>query len=477
MTQLDPIFLDEARDNLDRMECALLSAGKPDANPYLVDSIYRWAHSIKGGAASFGLAILADLMHASESVLARWRQDRVAPDAICLGLLVDAVVLARSQLVGDTLSNAPATELTQRLRPLGKSVGHGMAKRLMQIVVEPPHRRDLVAAVTGMFQDIAGLGDLVDVAGIDEERKVFRIRSDAPEGELLDLLAMHVDRDLVTISEPVAASGTLSTEDAGRVDLSLGVASVRVPTHELDQIRAMSQHVVESGDRLRHLSQMLVSKTNADNVFMLDAELAKLQQLAVHLREAVDNVRVAPLSEIFDIVARLIRHMSITLGKEFILDMSGHAIRIERTMLQALVDPIGHIVRNCCAHGIEPAFERRALGKPLAGHIHLDAQRLDNLIRIAVRDDGCGLSRNNLLRAARSGDLDVSDDMPDKDVWQLVFVPGISTAMTVTQIAGRGIGMDAVRSNIAALGGSVTIDSSPGAGTTVTIDLPLGVSA
>ena len=148
LIQLDPIFVDEARYNLDQVELALLSVGTPDEKPELVDSIYRCVHSVKGGSASFGLSQLAELMHVSESVLDRWRQERLAPDAVCIGLLLDAIAVARRQLAGDDLSDASATELAQRLRVRGKPVEHEMPARLVYIVVEQPHRRDLQSVVT-----------------------------------------------------------------------------------------------------------------------------------------------------------------------------------------------------------------------------------------------------------------------------------------------------------------------------------------
>lgn len=251
-----------------------------------------------------------------------------------------------------------------------------------------------------------------------------------------------------------------------------GLATVRVPAHELDLVAAMSRQVADSSDRLQHMAQSLVSPGSADALFQLAGEAAELQQRAVHLREAISDLRSAPLSELFDFAGRLIRHLSITLGKELILDRSGQANRIDRTTLTALVDPFIHIVRNCCDHGIELPSERLAAGKPRAGRIHVDAQVLKGVLRIVVHDDGRGLSRSSLLRAAQAAGIDVSDIVRDEDVWRLIFLPGVSTAAAVTQVSGRGIGMDVVRSRVVALGGSVGISSSPGAGTTFTIDLP-----
>ena len=476
MTQLDQIFLDEARDNLDRMAHALLSVGTPDAKPDLVNAIYRCVHSIKGGSASFGRSQLAELMHVCESVLQRWRQDGVIPDAIGIGLLLEATTVARRQLAGDELSNRPAAELAQRLRGLEKTVERGAPASLVRVVVEPPHGRGLMDAVSGLFREIPGLGDLVDVAGEDDGQKVFVIRSDAREGELLDLLAMHVDRAQIRICERVDGAEFTPTGIVHRIDSPPSAVTVRVPAQELDSIVSMSLHLVDVSARLRDMSQLLVPPTGVGAQFDMVAEVAELQRWAMRLREALNSVRSAPLSELFDFASRLMRHLSTTLGKEFIQDFSGQAIRVDRRTLQALVDPVVHLVRNCCDHGIELPFERHAAGKPRAGRIRLDAQTLEGAIRIVVQDDGRGLSRSGLLRAARIAGIDASDDMRDQDVWQLVFLPGISTASALTQVSGRGVGMDALRSAVSALGGSVGITSSPGVGTSVTIDLPSDTS-
>jgi len=476
LSQLYPIFLDEARENLDRIAHALLSVGIPDAKPELVDSIYRCVHSIKGGSASFGLNHLAELMHVCESVLQRWRQDRVVPDIVSIGLLLDATAVARRQLAGDTLANASATELAQRLRKLVKPVERATPVRLVHVVVEPPHRREQLDAVAGVFREIAGLGELVDMSGEDDGNMVFVIRSDAQEGELLDLLAMYVDREQVRICDRIDEMESTPIGGAHRVDLPPGLATVRVPVHELDQIASMSQHVVDSSDRLRRMSQLLVPPISADTLCKLVDDAADLQQLAVGLRKAFTSLRTAPLLELFDLAGGLIRHLSITLGKEFVQDFSGQATRVDRRVLQALVDPFVHMVRNCCDHGIESPSERQAAGKPRAGRIRLDSHALEGAIRIVVQDDGRGLSRSGLLGAARAAGIDVSDNLGDADVWQLIFLPGISTAPAVTQVSGRGVGMDVLRSTVTALGGRVGITSSPGAGTTVTIDLPSNIS-
>ena len=469
------LFLDEANENLDRMERSLLAVGGPDAKPELVDSIYRCAHSIKGGAASFDLTKLTELMHLTESILGRWRLDRVDPDQKTIALLLEAVAITRRYLIDDVTVNSSAVGLVQRLKDAAQNLGEGVASRLIQVEVQPPHRSDLVEAVARMFRDIAGLGEIVGMSDDGSGRKQFSIRSDASEGELLDLLTLLVDRDLVSVRDHVPVPNNATTA-SGAADLPPGAGSVRVAVQELDLIDGMSRHLVDKAGRLHRRSQLLASSTEVDVLGTLVAEAAELQQLVLRLQDALNHARSAPVSEVFELVPQLLRSLSTELGKEFALTMSGQTTRIDRTVLQALVDPLIHIVRNACGHGIEPPSEREAAGKPRAGQIGLDAQWREGVIRIVVRDDGCGLSRQRLLQAARAVGLNASDQMRDDEVWQLVFLPGISTAAAVTQVSGRGVGMDVVRKRISAAGGRLEIESLQGKGTTVTIELAVGVA-
>ncbi len=172
----------------------------------------------------------------------------------------------------------------------------------------------------------------------------------------------------------------------------------------------------------------------------------------------------------------LLVYLSARLHKPLKLAIVGQDLRIERALLQALADPLIQLVQNACDHGIEGAAARAAAGKPVRGQISVSASLAQGRFQLSVRDDGAGLSRQDLLQAARSNAIPVADDIDDPRLWQLVFAPGLSTAAEVSDVSGRGVGMDVVRHKVAALGGDVMIDSCAGVGTCVTISVPLGLA-
>ena len=185
------------------------------------------------------------------------------------------------------------------------------------------------------------------------------------------------------------------------------------------------------------------------------------------------SIRMMPMSLVFNRFPRMLRDLAAKLGKQVNFVTVGDATELDKGLVEKITDPLTHLVRNSCDHGIELPAERVAKGKPEAGTITLSASHQGGSIVIEVRDDGKGLSRDRLLRKARELGLPAPDAMPDADVWALIFAPGFSTATEVTDVSGRGVGMDVVKRNITALGGSVEIDSAEGYGLRVSVRLPL----
>jgi two-component system chemotaxis sensor kinase CheA len=205
----------------------------------------------------------------------------------------------------------------------------------------------------------------------------------------------------------------------------------------------------------------------------LASGLADLERNTRDLQEAVMSIRMIPMSMVFNRFPRMLRDLAGKLGKKVELVTQGEATELDKGLVEKITDPLTHLVRNSCDHGIELPAERTARGKPEHGTITLVASHQGGSIVIEVRDDGRGLNREKLLRKARERGLDAPDSMSDADVWGLIFAPGFSTAEQVTDVSGRGVGMDVVKKNITSLGGSVEIDSAEGYGMTVRVRLPL----
>jgi two-component system chemotaxis sensor kinase CheA len=205
----------------------------------------------------------------------------------------------------------------------------------------------------------------------------------------------------------------------------------------------------------------------------LGVGFADLERHTRELQDAVMSIRMVPMSVVFSRFPRMLRDLASKLGKQVELVTHGGATELDKGMIEKITDPLTHLLRNCCDHGIESPEERRARGKPAAGTITLSASHQGGSVLIEVRDDGKGLSRAMLLAKARERGLHAPDSLSDAQTWALIFTPGFSTAAVVTEVSGRGVGMDVVQRNIAALGGVVEIDSSEGRGMAIRVRLPL----
>ena len=249
----------------------------------------------------------------------------------------------------------------------------------------------------------------------------------------------------------------------------LETTTLRVSVSKIDQLINQVGELVITQAMLAQYSRTLDATLNQQ----LLSGLADLERNTRDLQESVMSIRMIPMSVVFSRFPRMLRDLAGKLGKKVELITHGEATELDKGLIEKITDPLTHLIRNSCDHGIELPEVRVAAGKPETGTITLSAAHQGGSILIEVRDDGKGLNRQKLIDKARSKGIDVSDDMPDQDVWQLIFAPGFSTAEVVTDVSGRGVGMDVVKKNIASLGGSVELDSSEGFGMSVKVRLPL----
>jgi two-component system chemotaxis sensor kinase CheA len=249
----------------------------------------------------------------------------------------------------------------------------------------------------------------------------------------------------------------------------LETTTLRVSVSKIDQLINQVGELVITQAMLAQYSRDLDATLHQQ----LLAGLADLERNTRDLQESVMSIRMIPMSVVFSRFPRMLRDLATKLGKKVELVTHGEATELDKGLIEKITDPLTHLIRNSCDHGIELPHERLAKGKPEVGTITLSAAHQGGSILIEVRDDGRGLSRAKLLKKAREKGIPCSDDMSDAEVWQLIFAPGFSTAEVVTDVSGRGVGMDVVKKNIAALGGSVEIDSAEGYGMSVRVRLPL----
>ncbi len=532
LTQFYQIFFEEAGENLDQMEQMLLDLDVALVDDEELNGIFRCAHSIKGGAATFGFADVAELTHNMESLLDKLRRHELQLTTPMVDALLESADASRSLLARHQTGSGDATptsELVQRIADLAagrtpaaapkaaQAKPAALAKpvkstRSLEIRIGPLEHPEQADALKELFRDIPGLGSISVLESDLPNTRVFAVETSSSDEDLLDLFVFHVSKDQVAIrclddvsaTVPVAALATPpASSDAGfgffadapgapsetethepvkTVETAaaaapkaagnkaqLEAATIRVAVSKVDQLINLVGELVITQAMLAQNSRSLDPALNQQ----LMAGLADLDRNTRDLQESVMSIRMIPMSIVFSRFPRMLRDLAGKLGKKVEMVMQGEATELDKGLVEKITDPLTHLVRNSCDHGVEMPEERLAKGKPEHGTITLSASHQGGSIVIEVRDDGRGLSREKILRKARERGLDVSDQMTDQEVWQLIFAPGFSTADVVTDVSGRGVGLDVVIRNITSLNGTVEIDSAEGYGMKVSVRLPL----
>jgi len=550
LSQFHQIFFEEAGENLDRMERELLEIDIASADDESLNSIFRCAHSVKGGAATFGFGDVAGLTHQMETLLDKLRRHELEPTANMVDVLLQSGDALKAQLAlhqsggkGDPVDTsdllasfaafiagespataAPAAASAAPRTPAPAAAEAPRAQRSLELLVGPLEVPADANQLVELFAEIVDLGTIEPLDGgqaADGMRR-FKVITGSTDDDLLDLFTFHVARDKVRLlplgagfgfhagapgappeetPEPAAAATPAPVvadtsfgffDDApGAPDAaSAPAAPVQVerrsvprppaaPAAEASTLRVS----VEKVDQLINLvGELVITQAMLAQTSMkidlaqhqqLVAGLADLERHTRDLQESVMSIRMIPMSTVYSRFPRMLRDLAAKLNKKVDFVTHGESTELDKGLVEKITDPLTHLVRNSCDHGIELPAERRAAGKPETGTITLSASHQGSSIVIEVRDDGKGLSRPKLIQKARERGIDAPDDMPDADVWALIFAPGFSTAEVVTDVSGRGVGMDVVKKNITALGGTVEIESTEGFGMSVRVRLPL----
>jgi two-component system, chemotaxis family, sensor kinase CheA len=406
-------------------------------------------------------------------------------------------------------------------------VGDGALRRL-EILIGPLDHATQANAITELFRDIPGLGTAKPMSSSQAGFSQFAVETNASDDDLLDLFAFHVSRDKVAIKQvgvdadgmygffdsatggpnaspydddpppgaPLApfpgfgffdgSPGAPETQTQSVVETSakvLGVVAGKSPSGAAQPEAATIRVAISKVDQLINLvGELVITQAMlAQNSRALDPALYQqlltgltdLDRNTRDLQESVMSIRMIPMSIVFSRFPRMLRDLAGKLGKKVDFVTVGEATELDKGLVEKITDPLTHLVRNSCDHGVEMPSDRIRAGKSETGTITLSASHQGGSIVIEVRDDGRGMSREKILAKSRERGLDVSDQMSDSEVWQLIFAPGFSTADVVTDVSGRGVGMDVVKRNITALNGTVEIESSEGVGMKVSVRLPL----
>ncbi|WP_058834672.1 chemotaxis protein CheA [Luteimonas abyssi] len=499
-------YFEESREGLDAMESGLLALEGGERGAELINSVFRAAHSIKGGAATFGFAAMAELTHVLETLLDQIRagERAVAADAVdaMLGsvdvlraLLAEAEhgrpaetaairhAHARLQAVlgGDAppVQEAAPVESTAARGPLlGWRIGFQPESTLFMSGNDPLRiLRELESL--GPLRVEADLDALAAFDALDplQAQIGWTLQLDAPvsRAAIEDVFAWVSDEcrlEIATVHAELAAAASndeRGTGTARRGGQDGAEGSIRVGVDKVDALINLVGELVITQSML----QQMGAGVQGDLGERLQTALGLLERNTRELQDAVIGIRMLPVEAVFSRFPRLVRDLSGKLGKLVRLQTSGEATELDKGLIEKIGDPLVHLVRNAIDHGLEDPATRNAAGKDPTGTIRLAASHQDGHIVIEVADDGRGLARDRILAKARERGLAVPEHPSDAQVWDLIFQPGFSTADAVTDLSGRGVGMDVVRSNIQQLGGSVQLESTTGHGTRITIRLPL----
>ncbi len=594
LSQFYQTFFEESFEGLDAMESALLHLDVGAADAETINTIFRAAHSIKGGSATFGFTAIAEFTHVMETLLDQMREGPRMVTQEAVDALLQSVDCLREMLVAKRddgeADQGRITEVKQRLEVLL----HGEAEPApVEAVETPTGESETDEPATGgvrgwriafkpfpdllqsgndpvrMFRELRNLGEL-SVQMNDAELPAFAdlqpelaylgweltLLTDAPRAEI-EAIFEWVDGDCeLTIAAmddealqhaPLAAvepAGAITEQTTGVVaeqtaEQTTEVAAEQTAAAEADvrniasapssaeetQLPPAQDNLVAAAPKVEDadtaskstaerrstntnsgeggsirvsidkvdglvnmvgelvITQSMLGQLGDDfdecdsftttRVEKLRDGLAQLERNTRELQESVMRIRMLPISFAFHRFPRMVRDLSQKLGKKIELKLSGEQTELDKTVMEKIGDPLVHLVRNAIDHGIEMPEKRAAAGKAETGVVHLNAYHQGGSIVIEVRDDGAGLNKERILAKARERGLVGEECLPDERVYDLIFDPGFSTAETVSDVSGRGVGMDVVKRNIKELGGSIEIVSRPGAGSTFTIRLPL----
>jgi two-component system chemotaxis sensor kinase CheA len=520
LTQFHKTFFDESLEGLDAMEAALLELDAGSSDHELVHTIFRAAHSIKGGAATFGFTDVAAFTHVAESLLEEVRSERREVDAELIELLLRSVdclraMLARSssgERVGDAESEGLLAELEQLVHGERASVVAPAASIVTEVsgweivFTALPHLLQTGNEPMRIFRELEQLGRLevvrtfvVDaapekLADLDPSMCYLgwslHLHGNVPRAGI-DAVFDWLDGDCELAIKPLAevptAAGAVAAPvavvalqrrsapaaPARAVESAPGAGdggSIRVGIDKIDALINMMGELVITQSMLSNIGE----KFDWSQLARLREGLQQLERNTHELQESVMRIRMLPIASVFNRFPRLVHDLERKLEKRVKLELHGEHTELDKTVLEKIGDPLVHLVRNAIDHGLESPARRKAAGKSETGTIKLNAYHEGGNIVVQISDDGAGLNRDAIIaKAVERGLIAASQELTDAEVADLIFQPGFSTATQATDLSGRGVGMDVVRRNVRDLRGSVGVQSQPGKGSTFTISLPL----
>lgn len=518
-------FFDEADELLADMEQHLLLLDPQTPDIEQLNAIFRAAHSIKGGAATFGFSVLQETTHLLENLLDGARRAEMSLSTDIINLFLETKDIMQEQLDAYKSSQDPDAEsfeyICAALRQLAleaQQQQQGAPAVDLHVVAETPAASTPAAAASSgglrillsglkeaevplMLEELGNLGEVHDAVQTANSVEAT-LNTTLSEDDISAVLCFVIEPEQISFSpsaandveaavaepETVIAQPVAPVEEAApraapalaavpdsaapakaRAPKAAESTSIRVAVEKVDQLINLVGELVITQSMLAQRSDLLDPVAHSD----LLNSMGQLERNARDLQESVMSIRMMPMEYVFSRFPRLVRDLASKLNKQIELTLLGSSTELDKSLIERIIDPLTHLVRNSLDHGVESPDVRIANGKHPTGNLTLSAEHQGGNICIEVVDDGAGLNRQKILAKAASQGLNVNDNMSDEEVGMLIFAPGFSTAEKVTDVSGRGVGMDVVKRNIQEMGGHVEIHSQQGKGTTIRILLPL----
>ena len=518
ITDFYQTFFDEADELLADMEQHLLDLVPEAPDSEQLNAIFRAAHSIKGGAGTFGFTILQETTHLMENLLDEARRGEMQLNTDIINLFLETKDIMQEQLDAYKSSAEPDAAsfeyICNALRQLAlEAKGEASAPAVpaaklsvVDAVAEPDTAPD---APAGKLRVVLSrlkenevnlleeeLGNLATLSNVVKGKDSLAATLDGGIGQddIVAVLCFVIEADQIAFeTEAAAVEAPAPAENTPAVVAAVPAlkavpketaapargekpaarssesTSIRVAVEKVDQLINLVGELVITQSMLAQRSNELDPVTHGD----LITSMGQLQRNARDLQESVMSIRMMPMEYVFSRFPRLVRDLAGKLNKQIELTLMGSSTELDKSLIERIIDPLTPLVRNSLDHGIELPENRVAAGKSPVGNLILSAEHQGGNICIEVTDDGAGLNRERILAKAISQGMAVNENMTDEEVGMLIFAPGFSTAEQVTDVSGRGVGMDVVKRNIQEMGGHVEIQSKQGAGTTIRILLPL----
>jgi len=518
-------FFDEADELLADMEQHLLDLVPEAPDSEQLNAIFRAAHSIKGGAGTFGFTILQETTHLMENLLDEARRGEMQLNTDIINLFLETKDIMQEQLDAYKSSTEPDAAsfeyICNALRQLaleakGEAAAPAVPAAKLSVVdaVSPadatpaagqPAKLRVVLSrlkeneVNLLEEELGNLATLSNVVK-GKDSLAATLDDGIGQDDIVAVLCFVIEADQIAFETETSVADAPAPVEEGVAEVAAPAVvpaapalkavpkepaapgrgekpaarssestSIRVAVEKVDQLINLVGELVITQSMLAQRSNELDPVTHGD----LITSMGQLQRNARDLQESVMSIRMMPMEYVFSRFPRLVRDLAGKLNKQIELTLMGSSTELDKSLIERIIDPLTHLVRNSLDHGIELPENRIAAGKSPVGNLILSAEHQGGNICIEVTDDGAGLNRERILAKAVSQGMAVNENMTDEEVGMLIFAPGFSTAEQVTDVSGRGVGMDVVKRNIQEMGGHVEIKSKQGAGTTIRILLPL----